>query len=112
MRITAIQPPAVAPKPDSDRVTLESSYHTHAIADLNSVTDSYKLMAHNIAQKPYCNLENELDQMHVGIPPLLVREFRVPIQIPWQVFPKQILQVEFKTRNTLRCFHPQFSIST
>jgi hypothetical protein len=72
------QPAAVAPMAyafrDKNWTALESAYHNVAIADLNSLTRSYNLMAPKIAQKPYYNLERELNRMYADVAPLLADE--------------------------------------
>jgi len=66
--------PMAYPFRDPNWSRLESSYHTLAIAELNSLTRSYNLMAPKIAQKPYYNLERELNRMYADVAPLLAEE--------------------------------------
>ena len=66
--------PMAYPFRDPNWTRLESSYHALAIADLNSLTRSYNLMAPKIAQKPYYNLERELNRMYADVAPLLAGE--------------------------------------
>ena len=66
--------PMAYPFRDPNWASLESAYHTLAIADLNSLTRSYNLMAPKIAQKPYYNLERELNRMYADVAPLVAGE--------------------------------------
>jgi hypothetical protein len=54
----------------------ERSFQTLAIADLNSKTRSYNLIAPAIAQKPYFNLDRELKSCFADVAPLLPAEIR------------------------------------
>ena len=66
--------PMAYPFRDESWARLESSYHTLAIAELNSLTRSYNLMAPKIAQKPYYNLVRELNRCYADVAPLLPAE--------------------------------------
>lgn len=73
-----LSPSSVLPTPHPFRdpawESLEHSYHTLAIADLNSHTRSYNLMAPKIAQKPYHSLDRELRRCYADIAPRLADE--------------------------------------
>jgi hypothetical protein len=74
-------PPPNAPRighpfRDPSWTSLESAYHTLAIAELNSLTRSYNLMAPKIAQKPYFTLERELNRMYADVAPEVAGEIR------------------------------------
>ena len=61
----------------------ENAYHTLAIAELNSTTRSYNLMAPKIAQKPYYSLDRELrrcfaDVAH-SLPDEILERSRKPV---------------------------------
>jgi hypothetical protein len=56
--------------------TNERSYHELTIANLNSLTRSYNLMAPQLAQKPYFSLERELNACFAEMAPLLANEIR------------------------------------
>ena len=52
----------------------EHAYHTLAVAEINSLTRSYNLMAPKIAQKPYTNLDRELKRCFAIVAPQLADE--------------------------------------
>ena len=52
----------------------ELSYHTLAVKELNNLTRSYNLMAPKIAQKPYYNLQRELNRCFADVAPLVADE--------------------------------------
>lgn len=66
--------PMANPFRDPSWTSLESAYHTLAIAELNSLTRSYNLMAPKIAQKPYFSLERELNRMYADVAPEVASE--------------------------------------
>lgn len=80
--------PAIVPQTDDSRVIdgavfpfrdphwerIEHSYHKTAIANLNTVTRSYNLMAPNLAKKPYFILERELKSCYADVAPQLADE--------------------------------------
>lgn len=66
--------PMAHPFRDPNWEKAESAYHTLAIAELNSFTRSYNLMAPKIAQKPYYNLDRELRRCFSEVAPLLADE--------------------------------------
>lgn len=61
---------------DSAWSSLELSYHTMAIKELNNLTRSYNLMAPELAKKPYFNLERELKACYAEVAPQLADEIR------------------------------------
>ncbi|KAF2675243.1 hypothetical protein BT63DRAFT_420458 [Microthyrium microscopicum] len=54
----------------------EHSFHKHSIANLNSITRSYNLIAPQLAQKPYFSLERELKACYAEVAPFLPAEIR------------------------------------
>ena len=56
--------------------SIEASYHTMAINQLNSLTRSYNLMAPELAKKPYYSLERELRACYAEVAPQLADEIR------------------------------------
>ncbi|QDS74957.1 hypothetical protein FKW77_004767 [Venturia effusa] len=72
------QPPSTFRQPfrDPNWESIERSYHELTIANLNSLTRSYNLMAPQLAQKPYYNLERELNACYAEVAPLLPDEIR------------------------------------
>jgi hypothetical protein len=70
--------PLVLRQPFRDAVweANERSYHELTIANMNSLTRSYNLMAPQLAQKPYFNLQRELNACYAEIAPLLADEIR------------------------------------
>ena len=52
----------------------ELSYHTLAIREINDTARSYNLMAPKIAQKPYYNLQRELNRCFAEVAPTLADE--------------------------------------
>ena len=54
----------------------ENAYHTLAVAELNTSTRSYNLMAPKIAQKPYYSLDRELRRCFSEVAPWLADEIR------------------------------------
>ena len=56
--------------------SIETSYHTMAINQLNSLTRSYNLMAPELAKKPYYSLERELRACYAEVAPQLADEIR------------------------------------
>jgi hypothetical protein len=54
----------------------EHSYHKLTVSNLNSLTRSYNLIAPQLAQKPYLNLERELKACYADVAPLLPAEIR------------------------------------
>ncbi|KXX76422.1 hypothetical protein MMYC01_206803 [Madurella mycetomatis] len=55
----------------------ELAYHTLAIANLNTLTRSYNLMAPDLAKKPYFSLERELRNCFADVAPEIAGEIRI-----------------------------------
>ncbi|KAL2404150.1 hypothetical protein ABEF95_001775 [Exophiala dermatitidis] len=67
--------PSVLPMPypfrDPTWEKAELAYHSLAVKELNDLTRSYNLMAPKIAQKPYYNLQRELNRCFADVAPTL-----------------------------------------
>jgi hypothetical protein len=61
---------------DPDWEAMERSFLKLAVENLNSMTRSYNLMAPQIAQRPYYNLERELNSCYADVAPLLRDEIQ------------------------------------
>jgi hypothetical protein len=61
--------PTINPFRDPQWERTERSYHKIAIANLNSLTRSYNLMAPDMAKKPYFSLERELRACFAAVAP-------------------------------------------
>lgn len=70
------QPPTQPPFRDPAWQAAEASYHALAIANLNSLTRAYNLMAPELARKPYFSLDRELLACFADVAPLLPGEIR------------------------------------
>ncbi|GAB1312693.1 DnaJ homologue subfamily C member 28 conserved domain-containing protein [Madurella fahalii] len=55
----------------------ELAYHTLAIANLNTLTRSYNLMAPDLAKKPYFSLDRELRNCFADVAPEVAGEIRI-----------------------------------
>lgn len=75
---TSSTPPLAFRQPfrDPNWESIERSYHELTIANLNSLTRSYNLMAPQLAQKPYFNLQRELNACFAEVAPQLPDEIR------------------------------------
>lgn len=80
--------PNLAPFRDPDWLRLESAYHTLALQSLNNLARSYNLMAPRMAQKPYYNLDRELNSMYAEVAPLLAQEIENRARAP----PERVLR--------------------
>jgi hypothetical protein len=60
----------------------ESSYLALAVANLNSLTRSYNLMAPELAKKPYFSLERELRSCYADVAPQIAGEIRERARAP------------------------------
>ncbi|KAF2874568.1 hypothetical protein BDV95DRAFT_487724 [Massariosphaeria phaeospora] len=69
-------PPSPHPFRDPSWETLEHTYHTLAIADLNSKTRSYNLQAPDLAKKPYFSLARELAACYADVAPQLAEAIK------------------------------------
>lgn len=61
---------------DPDWEQTERSYHNTAINNLNTLTRSYNLMAPQMAQKPYFNLQRELNACFADIAPQIAEAIK------------------------------------
>ncbi|KAK2756217.1 hypothetical protein FQN54_005625 [Arachnomyces sp. PD_36] len=59
---------------DPAYLSTESSYHNHAIKNLNSLARTYNLMAPRSAQMPYLNLNRELASCFADVAPTVAAE--------------------------------------
>jgi hypothetical protein len=104
----ASPPPLAFRQPFRDPVweANERSYHELTIANLNSLTRSYNLMAPQLAQKPYFNLQRELNACYAEIAPLLadeIRERATRPKVKIEVFghkPASVLEKTFALQKT------------
>jgi hypothetical protein len=65
----SIRQPTVDPFRDPQWERTERSYHKIAIANLNSLTRTYNLMAPDMAKKPYFSLDRELRACYAAVAP-------------------------------------------
>ncbi|KAI0389386.1 hypothetical protein F5Y17DRAFT_125323 [Xylariaceae sp. FL0594] len=72
------EPEAPLPPPlrDPDWLKTEQSYLELAIANLNTLTRSYNLMAPELAKKPYFTLERELNNCYADVAPFVADAIR------------------------------------
>lgn len=79
-----ISPSTPLPPPfrDSQWLAHERNYMELVIAQLNSLTRSYNLMAPELAKKPYFSLERELKAMFADVAPELASEIRARARRP------------------------------
>ncbi|KAJ5740570.1 hypothetical protein N7493_000442 [Penicillium malachiteum] len=68
--------PHLSPLRDPQYMGIERSYHELAVKQMNSLTRSYNLQAPRSAQKPYINLERELNSCFADVAPGLAEEIR------------------------------------
>jgi len=71
-----------APLRDAAWEKNESSYLALAVANLNSLTRSYNLMAPELAKKPYFSLERELRSCYADVAPQVAGEIRERARAP------------------------------
>ncbi|PKX89521.1 DnaJ family domain-containing protein [Aspergillus novofumigatus IBT 16806] len=70
------QLPHFSPLRDPQYLSTERSYHELQIKHLNALTRSYNLQAPPVAQKPYLNLERELNNCYADVAPSLAEEIK------------------------------------
>ncbi|RHZ51083.1 DnaJ family domain-containing protein [Aspergillus thermomutatus] len=70
------QLPHFSPLRDPQYLSTERSYHELQIKHLNNLTRSYNLQAPPVAQKPYLNLERELNNCYADVAPSLADEIK------------------------------------
>lgn len=68
--------PHLPPLRDPDYLNIERSYHELAVKHLNTIARSYNLQAPRSAQKPYINLDRELNACFAEVAPQLAEEIR------------------------------------
>ncbi|RAL17245.1 DnaJ family domain-containing protein [Aspergillus homomorphus CBS 101889] len=68
--------PHVSPLRDPQYLNTERSYLELMVKNLNAQTRSYNLMAPPVAQKPYLNLERELNACYTDVAPGLAEEIK------------------------------------
>ncbi|KAH6848082.1 hypothetical protein B0I37DRAFT_310697 [Chaetomium sp. MPI-CAGE-AT-0009] len=73
---TPTDPLPTTPFRDPAWQAAEASYHALAIANLNSLTRAYNLMAPELARKPYFSLDRELRACFADVAPLVAGEIR------------------------------------
>ena len=66
--------PIVSPLRDPQYFHTERPYHELTIKKLNAKIRSYNLQAPQVSQKPYLNLERELDKCYADVAPSLAEE--------------------------------------
>ncbi|KAK5102106.1 hypothetical protein LTS08_004566 [Lithohypha guttulata] len=66
--------PMAYPFRDENWERNENSYHKLAVEEINSLARNYNLMAPKMAQKPYHNLQRELNRCYADVAPLLADE--------------------------------------
>ncbi|KAL1297310.1 hypothetical protein AAFC00_004861 [Neodothiora populina] len=64
----------VPPFRDADWLQTELSYQKLAIDELNALTRSYNLMCPQLAQRPYFDLQRELNSCYADVAPLIAKE--------------------------------------
>jgi hypothetical protein len=74
--------PLPAPFRDPAWEKAELSYLNLAVANLNSITRSYNLMAPELAKKPYFNLERELKSCYADAAPEIAEEILARARAP------------------------------
>jgi hypothetical protein len=70
------QLPHFSPLRDPQYLSTERSYYELQIKHLNALTRSYNLQAPPVAQKPYLNLERELNNCYGDVAPSLAEEIK------------------------------------
>lgn len=66
--------PNLAPLRDPAYLSIERAFHELQIKAINDLTRSYNLQAPRVAQKPYLNLERELNSCYSDVAPSLADE--------------------------------------
>ncbi|KAL9124381.1 MAG: hypothetical protein Q9217_006283 [Psora testacea] len=75
----------VSPFRDPAWQSLEHSYHTLSITELNNLTRSYNLQAPDLAKKPYFSLDRELKVCFADVAPQLPDEIRERARRPEKI---------------------------
>jgi hypothetical protein len=68
--------PHLPPLRDTAYLGMERSYHELAVKHINKIARSYNLQAPRSAQKPYINLDRELNSCFAEVAPQLAEEIR------------------------------------
>lgn len=68
--------PHLPPLRDAAYLGIERSYHELAVKHINKIARSYNLQAPRSAQKPYVNLDRELNSCFAEVAPQLAEEIR------------------------------------
>ncbi|KAJ5315100.1 hypothetical protein N7476_005407 [Penicillium atrosanguineum] len=68
--------PHLPPLRDEAYIGIERSYHELAVKHINKIARSYNLQAPRSAQKPYLNLDRELNNCFAEVAPQLAEEIR------------------------------------
>lgn len=66
--------PHLPPLRDPEYLSIERSYHELQIKTINDLIRSYNLQAPRLAQRPYLNLERELEACYAAVAPSLAEE--------------------------------------
>lgn len=66
--------PHLPPLRDPEYLSIERSYHELQIKSINDLIRSYNLQAPRLAQRPYLNLERELEACYAAVAPSLAEE--------------------------------------
>lgn len=74
--------PHLPPLRDPDYMAIERGWHELQIKSINDLTRSYNLQAPRLAQKPYLNLERELNSCYADVAPSLADELAVRATTP------------------------------
>lgn len=77
--------PHLAPLRDPDYMSIERGWHELQIKSINDLTRSYNLQAPRLAQKPYLNLERELNACYADVAPTLADELTLRASSPRKV---------------------------
>lgn len=74
--------PHLPPLRDPDYMAIERGWHELQIKSINDLTRSYNLQAPRLAQKPYLNLERELNSCYADVAPSLADELTMRATTP------------------------------
>lgn len=77
--------PHLSPLRDPDYMSIERGWHELQIKSINDLTRSYNLQAPRLAQKPYLNLERELNSCYADVAPSLADELTMRATAPRKV---------------------------
>ncbi|EED16766.1 conserved hypothetical protein [Talaromyces stipitatus ATCC 10500] len=74
--------PHLPPLRDPEYMSIERGWHELQIKSINDLTRSYNLQAPRLAQKPYLNLERELNSCYADVAPSLADELTLRATTP------------------------------